>query len=93
MIRSNIIAMRMEAKITEDVKVTPSEVKRFYNALHLDIIPLVPLRFELLYITKKPVISIGERDMARQRLEEIRQRIEKGEQFKSLAALYSQDPG
>ena len=93
MIRSNIIAMRMEAKITEDVKVTPSEVKRFYNALHRDSIPLVPLRFELLYITKKPVISIGERDMARQRLEEIRQRIEKGEQFKSLAALYSQDPG
>lgn len=93
MIRSNIIAMRMEGKITEDVKVTPSEVKRFYNALHRDSIPLIPLRFELLYITKKPQISLSERDMARQRLEEIRQRIEKGEQFKSLAALYSQDPG
>lgn len=93
MIRKGIVAMRMEAKITEDIKVTPSEVKRFYNTLDRDSIPFVPLKFELLYISKKPRISMEERQVARQRLEGIRERIEKGEQFKSMAALYSQDPG
>ncbi len=93
MIRKGIVSMRMEGKITEDVKVTPSEVKRFYNALNRDSIPFIPLKFELLYITKKPLVSLAERQRARQRLDEIRARIEKGEQFKSLAALYSQDPG
>ena len=47
----------------------------------------------MLYITQKPIISLSERELARQRLTEIRERIEKGEQFRSLAALYSQDPG
>ncbi len=93
MIRANIVAMKMESQITADVKVTPSEVKRFFNALPKDSIPLVPLKYELLYITQKPVISLSEREIARQRLTEIRDRIEKGEQFRSLAALYSQDPG
>lgn len=93
MIRKGIVSARMEAKITEDVKVTPSEVKRFYNTLDRDSVPFVPLKFELLYIVKKPVVSLDERQVARQRLDEIRARIVKGEQFKSLAALYSQDPG
>lgn len=93
MIRANIVAMRMESQITQDVKVTPSEVKRFFNTLPKDSIPLVPLKYELLYITQKPIISLGERAVARQRITEIRDRIERGEQFRSLAALYSQDPG
>ena len=93
MIRANIVAMRMESQITQDVKVTPSEVRRFFNSLPKDSIPLVPLKYELLYITQKPIISLSEKAIARQRITEIRERIEKGEQFRSLAALYSQDPG
>lgn len=93
MIRSSMIASRMESKITENVKVTPSEVRRFYNSLPKDSIPLIPLKFELQYITKKPKISLSEKDIARETLEAIRQRIVKGENFRSLAALYSQDPG
>lgn len=93
MIRSNIISLRMEAKITEDVKVTPSEVRRFFATLPKDSIPLVPLTYELQYISRKPIISLSEKDLAKERLQGIRERIEKGEQFRSLAALYSQDPG
>lgn len=93
MIRSSLIASRMEGNITADVKVTPSEVRRFYNSLPKDSIPLVPLKFELLYITRKPKISLSEKEVARKQLEGLRERIEKGEQFRSLAALYSQDPG
>jgi len=68
-------------------------VRRFFNSLPKDSIPLVPLKYELLYITQKPIISLSEKAIARQRITEIRERIEKGEQFRSLAALYSQDPG
>lgn len=93
MIRSSMIASRMEAKITENVKVTPSEVRRFFNSLPKDSIPLIPLKFELQYITRKPKISLSEKDIAREQLQAIRDRIVKGESFRSLAALYSQDPG
>ncbi|MDE7338617.1 MAG: peptidylprolyl isomerase, partial [Bacteroidales bacterium] len=93
MIRTGIISMRMEAKITEDVRVTPSEVRRFFATLPKDSIPLVPLTYELQYITKNPLISLSEKEVAKFRLSEIRARIEKGERFQSLAALYSQDPG
>ncbi|MDE5609162.1 MAG: peptidylprolyl isomerase [Bacteroidales bacterium] len=93
MIRTGIISMRMEAKITEDVRVTPSEVRRYFATLPKDSIPLVPLTFELQYITKNPRISLSEKEVAKNRLSEIRARIEKGERFQSLAALYSQDPG
>lgn len=93
MIRTGIISMRMEAKITEDVRVTPSEVRRYFATLPKDSIPLVPLTYELQYITKNPLISLSEKEVAKNRLSEIRARIEKGERFQSLAALYSQDPG
>ena len=93
MIRTGIVSMRMEAKITEDVRVTPSEVRRYFATLPKDSIPLVPLTFELQYITKNPLISLSEKEIAKSRLSEIRARIEKGERFQSLAALYSQDPG
>ena len=93
MIRTGIVSMRMEAKITEDVRVTPSEVRRYFTTLPKDSIPLVPLTFELQYITKNPLISLSEKEIAKSRLSEIRARIEKGERFQSLAALYSQDPG
>lgn len=93
MIRTGIVSMRMEAKITEDVRVTPSEVRRYFATLPKDSIPLVPLTYELQYITKNPRISLSEKEVAKSRLSEIRARIEKGERFRSLAALYSQDPG
>ncbi|MDE5703658.1 MAG: peptidylprolyl isomerase, partial [Bacteroidales bacterium] len=93
MVKNAIIARTMENKITEDVRVTPTEVKRFYQMLPKDSIPLVSMQYELSMIVKKPKVSAMEKQMAKERVEALRVRIEKGESFASLAALYSEDPG
>lgn len=93
MVKSALIARTMENKITEDIRVTPTEVKRFYNLLPKDSIPLVSMQYELSLIVKKPKVSAEEKQIAKARVEALRERIEKGESFASMAALYSEDPG
>lgn len=93
MVKSALIARTMENKITEDIRVTPTEVKRFYNLLPKDSIPLVSMQYELSLIVKKPKVSAEEKQIAKSRVEALRERIGKGESFASLAALYSEDPG
>jgi peptidyl-prolyl cis-trans isomerase SurA len=92
MIRTQIISMRMEGKIVEDVKVTPSEVRRFFNQFHPDSLPLIPTEYEVYQIVKKPTISKEQKDALKQKLNEYRDRILKGDRFAMLAAMYSECP-
>ncbi|MEG1909513.1 MAG: peptidylprolyl isomerase [Bacteroidales bacterium] len=93
LIRISLVSRTMERKITEDVKVTPSEVRRFFGSMDRDSVPLVPTEYQLGVIVKKPKISRTEMNLAKQQITELRTRIEKGESFAALAGLYSEDPG
>ncbi|MDE6308404.1 MAG: hypothetical protein K2L79_06330, partial [Bacteroidales bacterium] len=68
MVKSALIARTMENKITEDIRVTPTEVKRFYNLLPKDSIPLVSMQYELSLIVKKPKVSAEEKQIAKARV-------------------------
>jgi peptidyl-prolyl cis-trans isomerase SurA len=92
MIRSQMVSERMGQKITEDVRVTPNEVRRFFNNLHPDSVPLIPTEFEIYQIIRKPVISREQKDEVRNRLNGYRERILKGERFSTLATLFSEYP-
>jgi peptidyl-prolyl cis-trans isomerase SurA len=92
MIRSQMVAGRMESTITEDVRVTPSEVRRFFNKLHPDSIPLIPTEFEVYQIIRKPAISKEQKDEVRNKLAGYRDRILKGERFSTLATMFSECP-
>jgi peptidyl-prolyl cis-trans isomerase SurA len=83
----------MEEKITANVRVTPSEVKKFYQNGGKDSIALVPAEFEVQRITKLPKITETQRKELKDRLNNFRSRILKGERFQALAILYSDDPG
>ena len=93
MIRSMMMAQRAQYNLTEDVKVTPREVKEFFNSLPADSLPEMPERYELSVIEMAPTVSEAERDRVRTQLAELRERVIKGEKFSMLATLYSQDPG
>ncbi|GHS85870.1 peptidylprolyl isomerase [Bacteroidia bacterium] len=93
MIRSQMIAGQMENKITEDVRVTPNEVRQFFEQLPPDSVPLVQTEYEVSQIIKKPVITQAQKDATKAKLNEYRDRILKGERFSALAAFYSEDPG
>ncbi|MDP4281423.1 MAG: peptidylprolyl isomerase [Bacteroidota bacterium] len=80
-------------KITKDVTVTPSEVKAFFRKLPKDSIPEINSELEIGFISKQPVIGDAEKDEAKNRLQSFRDRIKKGDDFSTLAILYSEDPG
>lgn len=92
-VRNQLVAQKMQQKITGDTKLTPSEVRAFYNTLNLDSLPLVNSELEIGHIVKKPPVSEEAKEMVRQQLEGYRQRVINGESMSVLAALYSEDPG
>ncbi len=92
--RNQMLSQRMEGKITEKASVTPSEVKLFFDNIPKDSLPFFNAEVEIREIVYKPLINPQEREGARQRITELRQRIaEGGEDFGSLAKKYSEDPG
>jgi peptidyl-prolyl cis-trans isomerase SurA len=91
-LRSKKQAERMRAKITEGITVTPSEVKAFFQKIPKDSLPYFNSEVEISEIVMIPKVNETQRKIARDKLEDIRQRILKGENFATLAEKYSQDP-
>lgn len=92
-VRDQLMAQKMQQKITGDLKLTPSEVRTFYNTIPSDSLPLVNSELEIAQIIKNPPISEEAKEAAKATLESYRQRVLKGESMSVLAALYSEDPG
>jgi len=92
-IKKQLLQQSMETKITEKVKVTPSEVKKFFINLPKDSIPTVSSKVEVGEIVIGPKVNDIEKNKAKDKLTDIRDRIVKGEDFATLAVLYSEDEG
>lgn len=92
-IREQQISRRMEAEITRNVNVTPSEVRAFFENIPEDEIPMVESELALAKILIEPRIEDHEIKAVKDRLERFRQRILEGESFSTLAILYSDDAG
>lgn len=91
--RSQILAERMQGKITEKATITPSEVKQFFKNIPKDSLPYFNAEVEIREIVYKPAVSAAERTKAQERAQDLRKRIEAGEDFASLAKKFSDDPG
>ena len=92
-IEDQFLAQRMQTKLTSSIKVTPVEVKEAYNILTDAEIPTMPTQVEVAQIVIKPEITSEQKDKIRAKLNSFRDRVYKGEDFKMLATLYSDDPG
>jgi len=92
-VKEQLYAQKMQAKIVEDVKVTPQEAKTFYTSLDNSLKPLIPTQIEVSQIVIKPVISDSQKNEIRMQLNGFRDRVNKGENFNVLATLYSDDQG
>jgi peptidyl-prolyl cis-trans isomerase SurA len=92
-IQEQLIAQKMQGKITGDVKLTPSEVRQFCNSIPQDSLPLINSEVELQQIVKRPTFSAEAKLAAKEQLEVYRARVVKGEKMSTLARLYSEDPG
>ena len=91
----NSLTMRdMRKKLTEDVKVTPAEVRRYFKDLPEDSLPLIPTQVEVQLLVQQPRIHQEEIDRVKNTLREYAERVNSGStSFSTLARLYSEDPG
>ncbi|MCF2598091.1 peptidylprolyl isomerase [Phocaeicola barnesiae] len=93
-IRDGLTVQEMQKKIVGDIKLTPAEVRNYFNKLPADSIPYVPMQVEVQIITREPKVKEEEIERVKKELRDFTDRINKGETtFSTLARMYSEDPG
>lgn len=93
-VKDQMLQEQVQAKIMQNVVVTPKEVKDFFHDIPNDSLPLIQPEYEIVQIVKRPPVSIDEKLQVKDRLYQIRKRILEGESsFSTMAVLYSEDPG
>ena len=92
-IKEQLVTRKMQDKITGDVKVTPKEVRRFYEAIPKDSLPYLPSEVEIGQIVRMAKTTRAQKDELFKRLLDYKKRVENGEKFEELAKLYSEDLG
>ena len=93
MVKNNLLVQQVQTNITKNVFVTPSDVKEFYRNIPADSIPLINAKVEMKQIIKIPPVSMEQKVMIKEELRDLRRRVIGGENFATLAILYSEDPG
>ena len=92
-IREQQIVQEMQRKLVGEIKLTPSEVRKYFNELPQDSLPNIPSTVEVQIITMEPKIPMEEVDAIKSRLREFTEQVTSGErEFSALARLYSEDP-
>lgn len=92
LMRTNYIIEQVQQSLTKDVKVTPSDVRKYYSNLPSDSIPYVPMQVEAQIIEIFPNIPEQEIEDVKARLRDYADRVNRGESdFSTLAIMYSED--
>ncbi len=88
------LSAMMQAKIVEDVEVTPEEVRLFFESIPKYDLPVFGTELEISQIVIEPEVSDAEEERITSQLKTFREDVlERGSSFASKAILYSQDPG
>ncbi|HUS02193.1 MAG TPA: peptidylprolyl isomerase [Chitinophagaceae bacterium] len=92
--REQKLAQGMRNKIVEDVKITPAEVKAYFETIPKDSLPYYESEVEIGQIVVYPKASRELETYAIDQLKEYKQQVESGaKKFETLASLYTDDPG
>ncbi len=93
-IKDRLLSQEMERTITNNVTVTPKEVKDFFGKIPSDSVPLINTQLSFQQIVNYPTITKADKQLAYDKLEEIRKTIvDEGKSFTSMARIHSMDPG
>lgn len=91
MVREQLMQQSMQQKITANVAASPADVKSFYESIPSDSLPYINAEIEYAQIVKLIPVSAEAKENIKQKLLDYKKRVEKGEEFSTLAVLYSQD--
>ncbi|MFI1743047.1 peptidylprolyl isomerase [Thalassobellus sediminis] len=92
--KGNYLAQKMQAKIVEEVEVTPEEVRDFFNKIPKDERPRFGTELKVAQIVTEPKVSAEEKQKVIDRLKGFKKDVvENGASFRSKVVLYGEDPG
>ena len=93
-VREQQIVQQMQQKLIGEIKLTPSEIRKYFNQLPQDSLPTIPTTVEVQIVTMEPKIPFEETDAIKARLRDFTEQVNTGKmEFSTLARLYSEDPG
>ena len=88
-VRNQMIIQQMQAKLTENVKPTPAEIRRFYESMPEDSLPMIPAQVEVQILSFEPKVPVEEVERVKSSLREFTERVNSGNaDFAMLARLY-----
>lgn len=91
-IRDQKLATAMRDKVVSGIKITPNEVKAFFDKIPADSLAYYESEVEIGQIIMYPKASRDAEEYALSQLVDIKNQIEGGKDFRSMAMLYSDDP-
>jgi peptidyl-prolyl cis-trans isomerase SurA len=92
-IEKQLVSDKMKNKAFSGLKVSPAEVKAFFDKIPADSVPFFNSELELGQIVMYPKVSEDEKAFARKKIEGVRKEIIDGADFSVKAIQYSEDPG
>jgi len=92
-IKESLKTEQMQAKIIDKVTVTPSEVRQFFRQMSAKEVPEIGSQLEYAQLTMLPSITEKQDLEVKAKLRDFKKRIENGDNFATLAIMYSEDPG
>ena len=93
-IKEQKLAQDMQEKIVEKIKITPNEVRQYYNKISVDSLPLYESEVSIAQIIIHPKANRDIEEYVISQLLGYRKQVEAGiNTFDQLIKLYSEDPG
>ena len=92
-IKETLKTEQMQTKIISKVTATPSEVRQYFRQLPSKEIPEIGSQMEYTQITMLPAITEKQDLEVKAKLRDFKKRVENGDNFATLAIMYSEDPG
>src|SRR5579872_3996627 len=93
-IREQRLAQAERNHIVEDIKITPTEVKEYYDKIKKDSLRFYESELQLSQLVLYPKASRDIEKLAIDELNEYKRQVEAGQKkFETLAQFYSDDPG
>ncbi len=90
-IKEQLVSQKMEGEINKDLKITPKEVKKFFQTIPKGAESLVKRELEVNQIVRIPGANKAQKMIAKEKLDSIKKVIQNGGDFEEIAKKVSED--